>query len=1598
MAKAEFAIVTPIIDLNPYEATAVGYNEIQVDVLGTDTVFLIGKTFARLLDVDGIEVHHISQVEVNSENALRLHLPGGIAPGDYLIEVATGYEVATAPFTVLAGTTDPGTTDPGTDPLPGIELNYNRVTAGYDKPLTFEVFGQNLILDGVDQPVLTIETELEATPVSHDALLTVTGPDTATITLALGLATGDYRFVITVGEQVADAEFAVVMPIIDLTPYEATAVGYNEIQVDVLGTDTYFRHGETMARLLDVDGIEVHHISQVEVNSENALRLHLPWGIAPGDYLIEVATGYEVVKAPFRVLIGVEVQPWAVRAGDPESHVVIRGSGTDFQPGTVSLRLLDDLGAEVADGIREFNVLGPDEISVRLGGPLPVGEYSLEITTGTDVLLAELESHIHPSISPDRVLSGYTGRDLQIFGGTMVPLAVGDQPTLTLYQEGDWIDRSEYLDTVTVTAPGEAMVFLKPGLPTGEYRMEIENDGHVGHAWFTAGIALLPELIEGYAIPVDMQLHTTGIPFGPGVQVQVKDFGGQVLATGGNVVAGDDGLITFQLNEQLGPNEYEIEVTDGYYTITSEFAVAAKTRNLQALIKDHLGQPIANAHVDVFRKADVGDWDKVIGGETDADGMLAMRLAAGDYVIRSLGFYGEEPRDTYIAFTIVDAEDPAMNPTVLVEPAPNLRVLVTVGGNPQADAGVNIVSIDDAGNPVWGQQWWRVTNAEGYIEGTMPMGNYSLWSVEVDDTHQDVDARFSVNAEGELLDADGNIIQQLTVKLQSFNVAGEVVYDDSGEGVPWAQIQFHPVDAADHSLFRFPHTSEAGTFKVALPAGTTYYVARVWAGEGEEYQFQSTEYVVSVDADGLAVPSSLVIRLPKINVVGTAVDEQGNPIMEGHVRIELQDAGTEPEGTEPEPEGTGTEPEGPKPYKDWHARVRDGQWKISLADGEYRVAGIIASDQYMEAEVNFTVSGGVASPSPVEARPIVPNVVGVARDREGNPVVNGWISFKPAADDEHDWSNARGTGTDAEGNFKIKLPELPDGGEWVVAGMGDSSGKWYQLKITFSLPQSNLVIEPERANLFGQVLDKSGEPVIRGHLAIGPRGATERQVNWESVRWVPTDEEGYFYVKLPAGEYTIFHVWTGMQPYAADVDVTIVDGAEPVQETVRPLTPNVTGQVLTETGAPLSQASVGLRPAEAGDEQWQEQIWVWTDEEGRFELKLPAGDYVVRFVSTPDSWEEYQIPFTAGSEPVHVTVQPPVANVEGEVLDRNGQPVTFTTVGLKPAGDDWSNVKWVRTGMAGTFRATLDVGQYEVIGFSMPNRWVAMHEAFEVTEGAVTQLAVAEARPNVTGTLRDGLNRIISRGHVGFQPADAAGDWSKTIWGQTTEEGLFEVKLPDGQWIVTAINNDEEKLYYDVRRAMITVTVQSGEVVNMGDLQPPANNVKGTVYTHRNKTQAAANAWIGIKPAGAAADDWSQVMWVWTDENGRFETHLRPGEYTVVSVHGAVHYDTQISFTAPAADLAITPPAARVTGNLRIDGGTVKASLAIRPVVGGMVSTDVGHTRWVPVREDGSWSAVLSTGEYAVVAVDDGLNRHATDVRFTVQNGSASVEVDVNTQ
>ncbi|NTX60690.1 carboxypeptidase regulatory-like domain-containing protein [Myxococcus sp. CA051A] len=374
-------------------------------------------------------------------------------------------------------------------------------------------------------------------------------------------------------------------------------------------------------------------------------------------------------------------------------------------------------------------------------------------------------------------------------------------------------------------------------------------------------------------------------------------------------------------------------------------------------------------------------------------------------------------------------------------------------------------------------------------------------------------------------------------------------------------------------------------------------------------------------------------------------------------------------------------------------------------------------------------------------------------------------------------------------------------------------------------------------------------------------------------------------------------------------------------------TSGLTGQVRsTGDEAPVRGAVLVVSPTGADGELAR----TTSGGEGIYRLGLPPGEYDVQ-VHAP-GFASATHDGVVVSEGAHATLdvklEPATAEVEGVVVNPQGQPVAGAEVRAQPPRNGGGAAATTRTDSQGAYTLSgLVPGRTSVRARRDGSQgWTSRTETLKAGTRTRVDLTLTESGM-VQGVVTQSSGKPLSEpAVVRAVPRGAPGGTSDLAWAETDAAGLYELELPAGVYQLTAVLPRARFIYFQDDDP--SVTVQAGSAVQQDLVLVEERGISGTV----REPSGAPSPFAVV--AAVQGGDMPFTMRVQADENGTFAIPTRPSgapPLQELAAHngGRVVRVPSVREGQGLMDLRLKP-AAHLRGRVVARGGAVPAGFTLR--------------------------------------------------------------------
>lgn len=593
--------------------------------------------------------------------------------------------------------------------------------------------------------------------------------------------------------------------------------------------------------------------------------------------------------------------------------------------------------------------------------------------------------------------------------------------------------------------------------------------------------------------------------------------------------------------------------------------------------------------------------------------------------------------------------------------------------------------------------------------------------------------------------------------------------------------------------------------------------------------------------------------------------------------------------------------------------------------------------------------------------------------------------------------------TDKKGDFSLRA--LKDGSytlsvfHGTYSSLRHTSFEVVNGKISIDRNSSNsLTITVPDINVTGMVMDGK-KPITNGYLYF------ESEPQWYSME---INSKGEFQYRLEDGVYKINEINEQLRTSSLDISFEIRDGKliqneKEITSLTIDLPPLTFFGKLLEDGNAI-QGHVNIQ----GVTEDAEDVWLnaTTDKDGIYSLRLKDGTYEAVRASFLDSYEDvwFSQKFEInngkltvdGKEQALLELEVPPYSLNGIVKEGN-QIVTNASYTI--CSDEQSFCSSRNLEPDGTFTMRLTDGEYRLdnIQFVDGTQYVSnlpftILDAKTYVNGKQIELLEVSVPPvTLTGILTDAGLKV--SGNLSISDLN---NEDNRLWGYTGEDGVFNFRLPDGDYKVMNIYlHDGSELHPELEFSILSGELYvNGQKQDLLEIAVPPITLKGTLSESGNPIAGS----IYIYELNNAENP--LYLSVSINDKGQFEARLPDGDFMVADVymHDGTSYSPGTEFSIVSGQLQvngqdqefleISVPPVTLTGTLTDSGNPVGGNINFYKL--NDYETYYPSMAWV--NDDGTFKVRLPDGDYKVttVYINDG-SSFSPEFEFNILSGQLHV-------
>jgi Leucine-rich repeat (LRR) protein/protocatechuate 3,4-dioxygenase beta subunit len=914
-------------------------------------------------------------------------------------------------------------------------------------------------------------------------------------------------------------------------------------------------------------------------------------------------------------------------------------------------------------------------------------------------------------------------------------------------------------------------------------------------------------------------------------------FGNRTDSHGDFNIRLEDG--TYNLNNisfgnEVAPQNLGFEVKEGKLYVNGEptehLEVKLSPVTMTGKLVDENGQPLSSAYIQVDKD------NKGFSTQTDTEGKFNFRLDEGIYRLSHVSIKNEGVSFN-IPFVIREGKlfvNGEQKDTIEVKLPP-----VTLKGSVVDE---NEVAVENAYVSVNGNNrgYGNRTDSHGDFNIRLEDGTYNLNNISFGIEVAPQNLAFEIK-EGKLY-VNGELKEKLEVKLPPATLKGSLV-DENGIAVSNANVQIER-----NNNWSGTNTDAQGNFTYRLGDGiyTLKNVSFKNEATPQNQVFEIKEGKLYVNGE---LKEQLEVKLPPVTLMGSLIDENGLPVANADVFVEVNNNGS---GARTDEQGTFTH------------RLIDGTYRISyIRKGS---EGIQQNIPFEIREGKLYINGGFKETLEVKLLPVT--LKGSLVDENGSVIANANVQVEV----NNIWY---GTSTDAQGNFTYRLG---DGAYRVVrVSIGNDQ---VSLNIPFEVRDGKLYVNGELKETMevkllpvtfkGSVVDENGLPVANVNVLVEGNNRVETQ----------TDSQGKFGFRLADGKYNLHNFSFKSETAPQNLAFEIKDGKlyvngelkETLEVKLLPVT--LKGTVFGESGLPVPNAYVTAHSNNPG-------FGTHTDTQGNFSFRLADGTYNLNEIRLGNESAPQNLVFEIKEGKLYVNgelkekleIKLLLVTMTGRLVDENGLPIANARISVDGNGRRDS----VNTDAEGNYSFRLTDGTYKVSYVTDAIGEVFLNTPFEIAGGKLLINGIPKDQMTITlspitfkGSILDSNDTPIGGGDVYlFNLQSHYHQWSKV-----NNDGTFTGRLADGDYVLYKVNDILLNHKFFIRNGKMMVNDQPIDQLN----------IKMTNFSTINATLTENG--LGI-PNGAIALGY-QNEWILTsfntDSNGVANLSLQDGLYNIFNV------------------------------------------------------------------------------------------------------------------
>ncbi|NHM30052.1 carboxypeptidase-like regulatory domain-containing protein [Neobacillus terrae] len=697
------------------------------------------------------------------------------------------------------------------------------------------------------------------------------------------------------------------------------------------------------------------------------------------------------------------------------------------------------------------------------------------------------------------------------------------------------------------------------------------------------------------------------------------------------------------------------------------------------------------------------------------------------------------------------------------------------------------------------------------------------------------------------------------------------------------------------------------------------------------------------------------------------------------------------------------------------ATDESGIYSLRLKDGSYEARNGYLSDEGTDIwlSAKFQILNGQLLVDGQEKSMLelqVPPVSLHGTVKEGDKVLTS--GYFTVCSDEQSFCSSRNFNSD--GTFSMRLAD----GEYRLDNVQLEDGTTANINQVFSIKDGKayvngkqeelLVVSVPPITLKGTLME-SGKPVMGGIYITEVNNADNPLTAWAS-----TDENGSFKFRLPDGDYMVSTVTPNDNTeFSPRTEFSIVSGElylngqpkDMLEIAVPPITLKGT---LSEAGTPL-MGQVNIMETNNADNPLQ--VMAWANEEGKFQSRLPDGDYEVSNVYLQDgSYLSQIIDFTISSGQLYINGQPedmlnisvPPVTLKGKITD-SGNPISGGVSIMEINNPDNPQFLWFGTTEEGSFTARLKDGDYKIYEVNL-NDGTSFNPGIEfsiksgqlyVNGESKDTLEVSPPPITLAGKLTDSGQPI--GGNLTISQVNDPNLYT-SVW--VNEDGKFQCRLKDGDYKVSDVYLNDGASFspgieFSINSGHLFINGQPKDIL---EISAPPISLKGTLTDSGNPIMGQIN----IESTNI---DNPLYFYSSANEEGNFQSRLPDGDYKVSDVYlnDGTTYSPKIVFSIISGHIYVNGELTDLLNitvpPITLSGTVYNGEQVVMDGNVGISSLDENHNSYNGWIQGGTYRVRLPDGEYELSTVYDYQNgSFYFGKKFIISEGKLIVDgQEVNT-